>query len=71
MNQKQKMRGVVTAHTLKNSRAEKECHPQAHDFRAIFLPSKLALGNRCADPEHKRQKNNNKGRKREAKTRKI
>lgn len=47
VNQRQKARGWVTAHALKNSRARKECCPQANNFRAIFLPSKLAMGNRC------------------------
>ena len=36
----------MMAHTLKNSRARKEHCPQAKDFTAVFLPLKLALGNR-------------------------
>ena len=43
MDQRQKTEDGVTAHT-QNSNAEKECCPQANNFRAIVLPAKLALG---------------------------
>lgn len=44
MYQRQKTEDWVTAHTQKNSNAGKECCLQANNFRAIVLPTKLALG---------------------------